>query len=647
MKNAIDGNEEEKGRIILTDKSIPTEKNEENKFLSTNSEEQQNLLKSGIAFHRPNRLQVFSSYKWYICVYSLVSVADLTQSSYFFGTLSSIEKNFEMSATMLGILKSTFELGYLVTSISLGYFIGKGNKIRWISTALLISGIFSLVRIVPHFIDTKTLNKSQSSAHENSNGTWFETNFNLTMYSFYFFIVAQLMTGMGRAIVKNSGLTYLDHNTRKNSFPVLYAIVSTVGGLGRPLGYLISFYTLKVYVFPTESSNYTNKSHQWIGAWWLGWIPISVLCIVLSVMISLFPKRLAAAESKKMNVHPRNNNNEISVSDFYTSFKRVLGNKIAVLDILGAVAAQIAYSGYELFLPKYLESQYGLSASLSSFFLAVENLIEGSASKLLTGIGISRYKPKARTLIKYFIIVKFIEVCVQASFIFISCTQPKIQGNWVQDNSLNLTTECNINYACTQKMKHSPVCNVKYELLFYSSCHAGCSPTSNEQDSKVHINCSCVPDFGSVTEGLCPTDCKSAVILFLIVTAVLKSCLLNPIRFSHTVLRYRIADEEDKSLHYGIRKFFPALFGLLSSIIYGSLIDQSCVLFETTNHGRGHCLIYDLTKLRFVVHAFVIGGLIMNIILETFLWYYAKDLKMYDEELQMNKYKLQTLDKKM
>ena len=112
---------------------------------------------------------------------------------------------------MIGALKSTFEIGYLTMSIALAYFIGKGNKIRWISVALLINGIFCLVRIIPHIIDTETSIKKQPNKDTS-----------LTQYALYFFIVAQVVTGSCKAVVKNSGYIYLDHNTRKNTFPLLF-----------------------------------------------------------------------------------------------------------------------------------------------------------------------------------------------------------------------------------------------------------------------------------------------------------------------------------------------------------------------------------------------------------------------------------------
>lgn len=110
------------------------------------------------------------------------------------------------------------------------------------------------------------------------------------------FLVVQLVTGISSVILKTSGYVYLDNNTRKNAFPILFSeeqttdfvttsqieikvhlykftitgIIIAVETLGSSAGYMISSYFLKIYVHPNHVPNFTNKDQRWIGAWWLG-----------------------------------------------------------------------------------------------------------------------------------------------------------------------------------------------------------------------------------------------------------------------------------------------------------------------------------------------------------------------------------------
>lgn len=62
--------------------------------------------------------------------------------------------------------------------------------------------------------------------------------------------------------------------------------------LGPILGYYLGFFTLRIYVDPSKTPTITNKDPRWVGAWWLGWIVLSTLLLILSVLIALFPKEL-------------------------------------------------------------------------------------------------------------------------------------------------------------------------------------------------------------------------------------------------------------------------------------------------------------------------------------------------------------------
>lgn len=63
----------------------------------------------------------------------------------------------------------------------------------------------------------------------------------------------------------------------------------------------------------------------------------------------------------------------LPVKDFLQSIARVLKNKIVLLDSFSSVCTKIGLAAFEIFLPKYIESQYGVSAANSSLLVGKFN----------------------------------------------------------------------------------------------------------------------------------------------------------------------------------------------------------------------------------------------------------------------------------
>lgn len=115
-----------------------------------------------------------------------------------------------------------------------------------------------------------------------------------------------------------------------------------------------------------------------------------------------------------------------------------------------------------VFMPKYLESQFRLSASKSSFVSGRETILIIQHEKsviveicivlhnlmmnlrligtvgilcnalgvLLSGVVISKYKPPPRLLAGWTVLVELIEVFGYASYAFMGCEEQKYHGHW-------------------------------------------------------------------------------------------------------------------------------------------------------------------------------------------------------------------------
>lgn len=121
-----------------------------------------------------------------------------------------------------------------------------------------------------------------------------------------------------------------------------------------------------------------SDNPQWLGAWWLGYAVSGGLLLALIIPMAAFPRhlpnyaiykaerdQLAVGKSK---VDPKYGQ---SFQEFFPAVKQLLIN-IPFMATVGSVVVQsIMISGLSTFLPKYIESQFGLRAAESSVYVGI------------------------------------------------------------------------------------------------------------------------------------------------------------------------------------------------------------------------------------------------------------------------------------
>ena len=94
------------------------------------------------------------------------------------------------------------------------------------------------------------------------------------------------------------------------------------------------------------NNNFNNQFNLRIGAWFLGWIVIASVLFIFSIIMAFFPKELPRAavrrrianeiekrkDMKNLNVENKKDDSETSLKDFGIAFKRLLNNKIFMLN---------------------------------------------------------------------------------------------------------------------------------------------------------------------------------------------------------------------------------------------------------------------------------------------------------------------------
>ena len=66
--------------------------------------------------------------------------------------LSSIERRYQFTSVMTGLIASTFDITVALCIIPVSYFGGRGNKPRWLGVGAIIHGIGALVFALPQFV---------------------------------------------------------------------------------------------------------------------------------------------------------------------------------------------------------------------------------------------------------------------------------------------------------------------------------------------------------------------------------------------------------------------------------------------------------------------------------------------------------------
>lgn len=228
---------------------------------------------------------------------------------------------------------------------------------------------------------------------------------------------------------------------------------------------------------------------------------------------------------------------------------------------------------------------------------------------LASGLIISKFKPSARKMAMWNVLVGALTAIGYLSYNLLGCSAndnavvmnygPRISG----DVSLTCNSNCHCDY-----VKYAPVCG-EDQRTYISACHAGCTErvifnAVLNTTKTVFENCACIPglnnatEFGTATPGSCPIDCSREFYIFLAVMCFLK-CLGTSGIATNFLVGMRSVEEKDKPVVVGIGQFLSSLLAFIPSpIIFGKILDSACALWGKTCTSSGNCWIYDGPKLR-------------------------------------------------
>lgn len=371
------------------------------------------------------------------------------------------------------------------------------------------------------------------------------------------------------------------------------------------------------------------------------------------------------------------------LQDFPKALVRLLKNKLLMYNNISAVFYVLGASGFMTFMTRYMEVQF-LKTSQSATVLIGPLTISGMVlGLLLSGWIISKKKPSASKVLLWNVIIGFTSMIGQVLYLFLYCGDTQ---SMMLNGVLNINSTCNQNCSCNT-VAYNPVCYVPTKKTYFSPCHAGCKEWNISR--KVYEDCSCIsginswnysniytstlsPDsisaaspktskpiylqetettsslygttYNNVREnsdssklsflmpGPCVEGCDKSVLWFSIVALII-NWLGSSGKIGNMLVNYRAVTKEDKSFAQGLTLMMLSLFALIPGpIIFGRLIDNTCLIWNYKCGSRGNCQLYDQKTFRYVFNLGALCLTILGAFFDGLVWYHGKELDLYGEK---------------
>ncbi|XP_035532416.1 solute carrier organic anion transporter family member 1C1-like [Morone saxatilis] len=595
-----------------------------------------------------------STLKLFIVALSFACFSKALIGTYMKSSITQIERRFDLSSTHIGLIDGSFEMGNLLFLAVVSHFGAKLHRPRLIAVGCFLMAVGAFLTGLTHFFmgrykyDTIIQVFQNDSVHitacadplktedvpeiqiepsvEDNAACVRESGSNMWIYVF----LGNALRGIGETPVTPLGISYVDDFAKAENSPFYIACLQTITLLGPMFGFLLGSYCAKLYVdigyVDMESVTITPKDARWVGAWWMGFIVSSALLLISSIPFWFLPRSLPKQEGDKDRREnldgtedALNNNHNLKLTDiakgFLPSLKRLLGTPAYFLLLCGSILKFNSFIGLFTFKAKYMEQQFGQSASRANFLIGVLNLPAVAVGIFLGGLLMKRYKLSLVSGAQLSFATSFMAYLLLLLQFGTKCDNIPVAGltisyNGTQSVSSNremLFSECNRDCSCSAE-EWDPVCSDS-GITYISPCMAGCISSSGYGKNTVFHNCSCVSasypagSSTSVRLGQCPhaKDCSRSFTSYMAVS-VLSSFINSLGATPGYMVIIRCISPELKSLALGIQTLVTrTLGGIPAPVYFGALIDSTCLKWSIKKcGGRGACRIYDSAMYRII-----------------------------------------------
>nr|XP_046235642.1 solute carrier organic anion transporter family member 1C1-like [Scatophagus argus] len=595
-----------------------------------------------------------STLKLFIVALSFACFSKALTGTYMKSSITQIERRFDLSSTHVGLIDGSFEMGNLLFLAVVSHFGAKLHRPRLIALGCFLMAVGACLTGLTHFVMGRYKYNTVIQAFQNDSvkitacvdplkiedvpeiqieptaednrACVKESGSSMWIYVF----LGNALRGIGETPVTPLGISYIDDFAKAENSPFYIACLQTITLLGPMFGFLLGSYCAKLYVdigyVDMESVTITPKDARWVGAWWMGFLVSSALLLISSIPFWFLPRSLpkhegneARHENLGATEETLNNSRNLKLTDiakgFFPSLKRLLGTPAYFLLLCGNILKFSSLIGLITFKAKYMEQQFGQSASRANFLIGMLNLPAVALGIFLGGLLMKRYKLSLVSGAQLSFATSFMAYLLLLLQFGTKCDNIPVAGltisyNGTQRVSYNrdmLFSECNTDCSCSAE-EWDPVCSDN-GITYISPCMAGCLSSSGYGKNTVFHNCSCVSasfPAGSSTSvwlGQCPhaKDCSRSFTSYMAVSVL--SSFINALGATPGyMVIIRCITPELKSLALGMEALVTrTLGGIPAPVYFGALIDSTCLKWSIKNcGGRGACRIYDSAMYRII-----------------------------------------------